>query len=227
MNQGIIQDEINSNSALVTGTELVNTTMSAEVKMPLPRSKAAPRWKGKPKELLAFLDEFEACADASKLDSPQKCKQLIRYVSQDVKDLIEALDDYKKPNWGDLKAELLKLYGSPDKRKQYKPKDLRQIVRKCFKKAIRKEKALDAYLRKFVTIANVLVSSNKIDSDECDRLFWKGFHKKTRSKLRLRLLVTHKDHDRSKPYGRKDVVHIQSVHLSNELIHFISIGYYG
>lgn len=204
LNQGDTLDQIESYS--ISNIESVSaTTMSGEVSMPLPRSKAAPRFKGKSKELLTFLEDFEACAKASKLDDAAKCLHLLRYVSSDVRDLIEALEEYKQSKWDNLKTQLLKLYGSPDKKKQYKSKDLRQIVRKFSKKPIRKEKQLDEYLRKFVTVANVLENNKKMQKDELDQLFWKGFHNKSRSKLRAHLLVTKSTHDRSKPYTRKDV----------------------
>lgn len=91
--------------------------MSNEKSMPIPRSKEAPRFKGDPKKLVDFLEDFETCALTAKLDSDGKCKQVVRYVSEEVRDLIETLDSFDNKDWKALKSELLKLYGSPDKKK--------------------------------------------------------------------------------------------------------------
>jgi len=77
--------------------------------MPAPRSREAPRFKGK--YIKEFLDEFETLAKAAGISDKERCHYLARYCREDKKHFnhkrfVKSLQEYQEENWPELKKTL-------------------------------------------------------------------------------------------------------------------------
>ena len=119
------------------------TPLNMPVKMPSPRLKTAPRFKGK--NLSEFINEFKINTKAAMLIESEMAKLILSYLSTKVKRMVEDLPEFKEGNWKNIVERLQRLYLSADK--QYCPSlsKFRTFVRK--RRQFRKRIDLDRYIQ--------------------------------------------------------------------------------
>ena len=150
-----------------SGESSVFTPLNMPIKMPSPRSKTTPWFKGK--NLSKFINKFKINAKAAMLTEAEMAKLIVSYLSTKVKRTVEDLPEFKEGNWKNIVDRLQRLYLLADK--QYCPSltKFRAFVRKkwCFKKRIK----LDKYMAQFLLMSNKLVENSQITLAETEATF--------------------------------------------------------
>ena len=126
--------------------------------LPLLGGKQAPsKFSGDYDEVERFLENYEQLLAYHQITTDQdKCRAITRYVSRKVREVIEALDSYRTPNWATLKSDLEKLYDADRYKTRYKKKDLVAYVHKTRKRKMNDLRRWRKYNRDFVRIAGWL-----------------------------------------------------------------------
>ncbi|KAF8329126.1 uncharacterized protein EI90DRAFT_3125448 [Cantharellus anzutake] len=153
--------------------------------MPSPRSREAPRFKGK--NIDKFLREFRLLAKTSQLTDEQKCLYLTSYCREREAEFIRTLDGYENRDWTLLKDELRSYYSSESEDCVYHTKDMCKFVKK--ERKIKHLSHLEKYRRKFQIIATSLEARRR---------------KKLKSELRVQRLWS----DLTKPPEMQNVVKV-------------------
>ena len=143
--------------------------------MPAPRSREAPRFKGK--YIKEFLDEFETLAKAAGISDKERCHYLARYCREDKKHFdhkrfVKSLQEYQEENWPELKKTLELSYPPEEEEFSVTVKALNRFVVKT--RSISDLAGFDEYYRNFVLLANLLVKKNKISTEDRNHYFFHG-----------------------------------------------------
>ncbi|KAF9507793.1 hypothetical protein BS47DRAFT_1366397 [Hydnum rufescens UP504] len=139
-------------------------------RMPGPRSRDAPRFKGK--RILRFLAEYEFCATAAHLTPTQTIRQITRYCDTKSERFIESLDEYYNDDWDAFKSRLLDYYPSEEEKPYYKVDHLLKLVRKDRK--LSSIEKFDNYIREFMVIARALEDRKALSQTDKYDYFWRG-----------------------------------------------------
>ncbi|KAF8344047.1 uncharacterized protein EI90DRAFT_3114716 [Cantharellus anzutake] len=178
--------------------------------MPSPRSREAPRFKGK--NIDKFLREFRLLAKTSQLTDEQKCLYLTSYCKEREAEFIRTLDGYETHDWTFLKDELRSFYSSESEDCVYHTKDMCKFVKK--ERKIKRLSHLEKYRRKFQIIATSLEARHRLSSIDRDDYFYSGLPKKFRKKLKSELRVQRLWSDLTKPPEMQNVVKVAKSLLS-------------
>jgi hypothetical protein len=150
--------------------------------MPWPDSKRAPHFNGS--GIKEFLDKMEACAKIAGLGTSDIPKLIPQYCSKKVKSYIEHYPEIEDNDWGRLKATLIDLFGSRDRRKLVRPDKLREFSKKSGKATMNTRRKLDDYTLKFQSMSIPLIKNQLLTEKERDLLFYKGLSSALRKKIR-------------------------------------------
>ncbi|EPS92916.1 hypothetical protein FOMPIDRAFT_1033873 [Fomitopsis schrenkii] len=169
--------------------------------MPLKGSKHAPKtFKGQFYYVKEFIEDYEALITANNVkEEKDKVKLILRYCSYPVVEVIETLNHYTTPNWGELKKELLSIYDSEQLDQRYTKKHLQKIYRKSRQGKMTSLSHVKAYYRTFQRVAGFLLNKDKITSKEYNLSFWKGIPKSTRPKVEAIMIRKNATIDLTKP----------------------------
>lgn len=91
-----------------SGESSVFTPLNMPIKMPSPRSKTTPWFKGK--NLSKFINKFKINAKAAMLTEAEMAKLIVSYLSTKVKRTVEDLPEFKEGNWKNIVDRLQRLY---------------------------------------------------------------------------------------------------------------------
>src|SRR5215475_9554712 len=96
---------------------------------PPPGSRRAPKtFSGKYFEIESFLQEFDSLAMYYSLTNDEKFRQITRYVTRSVRDIIEGLSAYRDKKWNDFKDALMMLFEHERTQDRYTIRDLKSLV---------------------------------------------------------------------------------------------------
>jgi hypothetical protein len=186
----------------LTLTTMANPAPLAPIPMPLPRSKLAPHYDGKPRHLRTFLREYETAANAAQLQDPDYTNRVIDYVKPKVGQYWSRFAEYKDAakNWAIFKAAILSAYPEADEEHQYTLKELRKLVKWQHRKSIKSVPDLASYHRKFTEIATWLIDKQRISEIERNRLYLDAFRNRLHQGIENRLQVLNPQQDPSVPF---------------------------
>ena len=176
--------------------------------MPPPRSYDAPYFSGRVSDPIEdFLDEYEELANSCGLTERQKVETVTRYISPSLRDFWKSLDSYQAHNWTDLRLTLEEIYDGPSAptRSCHSEQKLRDFARQSSKFCMNGEEDVLQYYRHFLTLGKPLCNSKHLSTNECNKLFWLGFHPHDRVELYARLIAKHPDQPSSICFDYLDV----------------------
>lgn len=156
--------------------------------MPIPGTRAAPKFKGK--KVMEFIRTIENLAAASHIGEADVASYVPQYCTSAVRRVIEKDKKFKNKPWDEARQRLIKLYKSEDDDPVHSPEHLRMFSRNFReKKTIRTLRDADRYLRKFQSIATPLLDATTpmVTIDEVDSLFYQGLPDKIRKRVRKRV----------------------------------------
>ncbi|KII83834.1 hypothetical protein PLICRDRAFT_119022, partial [Plicaturopsis crispa FD-325 SS-3] len=160
--------------------------------MPSAKAPAAPHFSGTRVE--DFLEEMEACGRAAGITTDELPSYVFRYCSQRIRDQIEYLPQLKpKPesrvgSWDRLKARLIELFRSQDKRRIASPEKLKAFTKDCAAKdPFRSRADVDRYELQFMAMADPLKASRLITDNEYNLRFYRGLPTRIRERIRSKL----------------------------------------
>ncbi|KZS91890.1 hypothetical protein SISNIDRAFT_399410, partial [Sistotremastrum niveocremeum HHB9708] len=132
--------------------------------MPVQRTKGAPKFDGKPGNILDFLDEFETHARKARLPQQQMIQIVGKYADKPSRELWEQLPGFTEEpwDWAAYRASILDLYPQSDQSKKFAISDLLKLVHKYHKKPMKELSHFSKYDRKFKRISLWLRSRNRI-----------------------------------------------------------------
>ncbi|KAJ8455147.1 hypothetical protein ONZ51_g12611 [Trametes cubensis] len=117
--------------------------------MPVKRSKHASKtFKGQPHHVKEFLEQYEELIEWNNItDDRSKCKNLQRYCSREVHELLETLikDD---TTWVELTKKFEELFHSDQNKKRYKKSDLKHFIEDRRERRIASLSQAQLYYRK-------------------------------------------------------------------------------
>jgi hypothetical protein len=196
-------------------------TMATVQKKPMPSrdSQRAPRYRGKPKDLVEFFEEFEEHAAAAELSNGEKATWVVKYVkSKEVANFWKSLTDYTSNprDYTKLKAAILAQYPGAETGECYTRKGLLELTAKYASKSMKMESRLIEYYGKFRPMGIWLEGKKIISAADKNDYFWYGIPRKTR-KLILNWLTTLKpEHDNKKAPEMEEVLQAGRYILSEE-----------
>jgi hypothetical protein len=190
--------------------------------MPPPRSYDAPYFLGRVSDPIEdFLDEYEELANSCSLTERQKVETVTHYITCSLRDFWKSLDSYRAYNWTDLRLTLEEIYDGPSVPSRHSEQKLRDFVRQSSKLCMNGEEDVLQYYRHFLALGKPLCNSKRLSTNECNKLFWLGFHPRDRTELYARLIAKHPDQPSSICFDYLDVYKAARAILSgNYLLDF-------
>ncbi|KAI9063703.1 hypothetical protein FKP32DRAFT_1603559 [Trametes sanguinea] len=149
------------------------------VAMPDPKDRKAPRFKGK--DVQDFIQSLEHLGRACGLAMWELPRYVLRYCSQDVRDVLANESVFTGTDWTAAKARLVYLYESQTRKYKATVKKLRHFAEKQRNRSmVRSRKSLDRYRNKFVKRLGALIEQNQIAENEVRLMFFRGLPRRTR-----------------------------------------------
>ncbi|KIJ31639.1 hypothetical protein M422DRAFT_53307 [Sphaerobolus stellatus SS14] len=130
------------------------STQKTKYDFPAPGSRKAPKFKGHYSQLDDFFEQFETLATSCNLTSGDRFKFIPKYVSSNIRETIEGIQEFKdKKDWDGFVDTFKELYNYGKVNKKFREKDLSQFVKEYKEKSIKNLEKFNKYQRKFTHIA--------------------------------------------------------------------------
>ncbi|KAI0026378.1 hypothetical protein K488DRAFT_66868, partial [Vararia minispora EC-137] len=157
--------------------------------MPVPNGKGAPeKFTGKASLVEQFLWHFESlCKGFGVKNEQDKCRQILRYCSGGVREVIEGTEAYNDGDWSALKRTIRKLYNAEYRRTRFTLADLKAHIATTSRQEIPDMDAWNKYVRGYTKLAGLMRNSNKLDREDFDRYLWMGINEDLQSKAELKM----------------------------------------
>ncbi|KAI0666176.1 hypothetical protein C8Q78DRAFT_934746, partial [Trametes maxima] len=147
--------------------------------MPDPKDRKAPLFKGK--DVFDFVQSLEHLARACGMEFSELPGYVLRYCSQNVRDVLVNENVLAGHDWLAAKSRLIFLYESQTLRFKATTSKFRAFAEKQKKKSMVKDrKSLDKYRNRFVKELGDLVEQSQIADKEVRIAFFRGLPKKMR-----------------------------------------------
>ena len=98
--------------------------------MPIRGSDKAPKFDGTAENLLAFIEDYEACADDANLVGGDRIKGIIRYLPNSERALWSGMPEAKLSDYNAFIKEVKEMYPGCEGEKRYAVSDLQSVTRK-------------------------------------------------------------------------------------------------
>ncbi|TDL30230.1 hypothetical protein BD410DRAFT_710203 [Rickenella mellea] len=169
--------------------------------MPARNHHSAPHFDA-PSKLARFLEDVEIAAHDAALSEEDTIVWATRYVRREDSELWTALPAYiAMPKvYQDFKTAVIALYPGADLARQYRMRDMDDLVAERTMTPIASRLELGAYCCAFSRISSHLRSHDRASEPECQRAFLRGFSGDLRSRLDNRLKITNIAHRPDDPY---------------------------
>jgi hypothetical protein len=179
--------------------------MAATIRMPIRGSDKAPKFDGTAENLLAFIEDYEACADDANLVGGDRIKGIIRYLPNSERALWSGMPEAKLSDYNAFIKEVKEMYPGCEGEKRYAVSDLQSVTRKHAALPMPSLTELGNYRRAFREIADSLIAKDHIGTAERNRMWLEGFPSDIQALLRTRLMIKFPDHHPRDPYPFADV----------------------
>lgn len=175
----------------------MNQSALSVLDMPYPNSKQAPtKFKGDYTAVENFLEHYEKLCMKNRVTSDKdRCCTVTQYCSHKVVKVIEGLEAYQRPNWHELKREILRLFNADLNKQRYNLSMLKKIIHIYRERKLKSWSQFTKYVRDFTVIGGWLRGKGKITTEQEATYFWKGIPKAFRHQLENCLLAQDPDHD--------------------------------
>src|SRR5579871_5371091 len=144
------------------------TTTLSVLDLPTRGTKAAPpTFKGDYTRVQAFVDHYERLLHRCNVtDDGEKCKSVLQYCSNRVRQTIEGMPDYITPDWARLKDNILQFYDAERNDLRFSKRDLQALIRITRGQPIKSLKDFRRYQQEFIRIGGWLLGKKKITNEE-------------------------------------------------------------
>ncbi|KAL4248785.1 hypothetical protein ABKN59_008346 [Abortiporus biennis] len=160
-------------------------TTARKMALPLPGSDKVLCFTGKrPDE---FIQSIEILGKNASLADVEWPKLVRRYCSSNMKDVLVSHDEFDKNDWKKATEVLLYYYGKEKRYERAMPEGLQTFSDDSSLKCVQSRDDVDSYIRGFTKAAATLVADKKVTEAERDRLFYRGFHKDIRERIKPEL----------------------------------------
>jgi len=140
-----------------------------------------------------FLREYEELADSYGLTSQQKIETVIWYIPVTLRDLWKSLDGYAAHDWIDFRLALEDIYNGTSAHSRHSKQKLYNFTRYSSKTRMNEKEDVLQFYRQFLIFSKPLKDAWRLTNEECNKMFWLGFHPQDRAEMFARLIAKHPD----------------------------------
>jgi hypothetical protein len=175
--------------------------------MPMHGASGAPSYgTGSGTSFVGFINEFEDLAHAHGLMDAEKFDTIFCYVPRDTGNLWKSQNGYANKDWNTFCTTLEEFY--LDLKANYTKKDLQGFVNRSAWTRMSSEQEVVMYYQNFKERSYRLRESRQLADDDCDALFFEGFHPADRDILIQRLFSLKPTHPLRNPHKLEDVYQV-------------------
>jgi hypothetical protein len=200
--------------------------------MPIKGSKNAPeKFKGGYKHVTPFIDRYNHLLEYYHGTSDEdKCRGILEYCSQSVKDFIQINPYFLAPNWAKLQDEILNAYDAERMNFRICSRDFFDFVGQSHKSQIVNLSQWKKYHHEYIAKAGFLKQNGQLDNFQYDGYYWHGVPKHLQGIFELRLQSKFPTFDNSEPYPISSVQDIAQTYFkqskfSSHLPHLPMLGF--
>ena len=154
---------------------------------------SAPRFDGKPRSLMEFLEDVEELGDQYSIPRNKLMRSAIRYVQSEDYDLWRYVAD-SAADWISFKAAIINLYPGALPEEIYSFAKLNSLIRQQAKTPIINEEDFGKYYRSFICHITYLKLKSKLGDPEISKMLMKGLDPIFRSKVQTQLQLENPYH---------------------------------
>jgi len=182
------------------------TNMSAvPFRMPRRATDKAPKFDGKDKSLLIFIDDYEDLVDQAQLQNADRIKGLIKYVPTKDRSLWAGIPEANAGDYATFIMAVKDMYPGCESDKCYTVNDLQTVSRNRSCKPMTSVEAEGEYYREFTKVSIPLTAKDHVGKAELNRLYLEGFPSDVQQQICTRMMIKFPDHHPEDPYPIKDV----------------------
>lgn len=185
-------------------------------KMPHRGSAKAPKFSGKARDLVEYLNEIQfLCTAAGCMKEKEWIKWACWYLDRDTVTLWDTIADREATSWNAFVTSLAEAYpGASRLERTFVKQDLYDLVKAQGKKDIETEEDLGEYYRKYTEIARYLVDKKKITSGDFDSYILEGLDPELKQEvltnLKFRFGIRRRDDPWPIDYVKKELMFLMS-----------------
>ena len=139
-----------------------------------------------------FLDSLEAHGAAANVPLNDLPAYVLRYCHLRVRNMIESSTIWTQNDWAAVRAHLIDLYGSSDRKPRVSSDRLRKWVGvHAEMSSISRIQDVDHYYREFMAQSTPLLTASFITTNEVNLLFYRGISSKLRKKIKRKIPEVH------------------------------------
>ena len=183
--------------------------MANQPRYPLRGAHGAPAFDGVPTHLNRYFEDIDIVLTGINPDVPEA--DLIRYAKHyldtDTCLLWETLTPEPHPEWtwDTFKAAVRRLYPGSDGGRLFSVADLDRFISDSAQKGVYTRAEHGEYYRDFLRITSHLITSQRMSTNDRNRLYILGFGDHTRRRIESRLAIILPDHHPEDPYPMNEV----------------------
>jgi hypothetical protein len=174
-----------------------------------------PKFDGKDKSLLIFIDNYEDLMDRAQLQGTDHIKGLIKYVPTKDHSLWAGIPKASTGNYATFIMEVKDMYPGCKSNKHYMVNDLQTVSQNCSCKPMTSIKAEGEYYHEFMKVSIPLTMKDHVGGAELNRLYLEGFLSDVQQQIHMHMMIKFPNHHPEDPYPIKDV---------RAATHFLSLG---
>jgi hypothetical protein len=200
--------------------------------MPIRGSKNAPTtFRGDFNRVETFVEHYNRLLDYYHVTTEaDKCRGILDYCSQEVKDYIQINPHYLTPNWSKLQDEILSAYDAERMNNRVRPKDFFKFVQQYGKGQITNLSQWKKYHRNYVAKAGFLKQNNRLTDLQYHGYYWFGIPAHLQGIFEIRLQAKNPLFDNSQPWPIQSVQEVAEAYFkrgkfTSQLPHLPSMGY--
>jgi hypothetical protein len=184
--------------------------------MPAPRSNKVLFFSNQSGDTLeVFLQEYENLASTHSLTPREKVEQILHYVSPELCDLWQFLDGYSTKDWHTFRQSIKEIYGEASMMSHYSKQRLWEFIKLTSKSHMADEDDVKTYYKHFLVLCKPLIQHCKITEEECNTVFWGGFHPEDRRLMIPRLIASFPHHPKAQPFNYEDMFKVARPEFMN------------
>jgi hypothetical protein len=200
--------------------------------MPIRGNKNAPAtFKGNYKYVETFIDHYNRLLDYYHVVSDSdKCRGILEYCNQNVKDFIQINPHYLTPNWDQLQTEILNAYDADRMNSRIRPKEFFKLVQHFGQGQISNLSQWKRYHREYIAKAGFLKQNKQLNDLQYHGYYWYGIPQYLQGVFEIRLQARNPTFDNSQPWPIPAVHEVAESYFkrtkfSSQLPHLPSLGY--
>ena len=165
---------------------------NANVPLPYPYEKGAPRFDGDEYKIGTFLASFENRARMAGIEEARWKKHIVDYVDRDTRNQWMQLEEFSgDAGWAEFKEQVLKAYPENGTIKEYSLEELKEKIDKWKGRSLRSLEDVNRYTREFNACQKSLQRQGIVH--QAQELYLSAFPREDRERIERRLEWKHPD----------------------------------